>query len=172
MVNELNIVGRNEGFFKSMLGEAHQHIIAGILLRLGFAIAAAPVRTGAYDLIVTAYFDRDRQPEKEILLRAQCRTVHRGKSLRLVGGIRGGVDRIYLRPSPKEYKYTEEHNDLILAIETETLDIFVVPTRLTKHWGKSVSMRKLEPLRNRFCILLKWNEGELQRLEKEVLRES
>jgi hypothetical protein len=171
MVNELNIVRRNKGFFNSMLGEAHQHIIAGILLRLGFAIAAAPVRTGAYDLIVTAYFDRDRQPEKEILLRAQCRTVQQGKSLRLVGGIRGGVERIYLRPSPKEYKYTEEHNDLILAIEAETLDIFVIPTRLTRYWGKSVSVRKLEPLRNRFDILLNWNEDALQRLEEELRRE-
>ena len=83
MVNELNIVGRDEGFFKSMLGEAHQHIIAGILLRLGFAIAAAPVRTGAYDLIVTAYFDRDRQPEKEILLRAQCRNGASGQVLEI-----------------------------------------------------------------------------------------
>ena len=135
MVSELNIVGRNKGLFASMLGEAHQHIIAGILLRLGFAIATAPIRTEEYDLIVTAYPDQKGQPEKEILLRAQCRTVQRGKSLRLVGGIRGGVDRKYLRPSPKEYKYTEEHNDLILAIEMETLDIFVVPTRLTKHWA-------------------------------------
>ena len=72
MVNELNIVGRNEGFFASMLGEAHQHIIAGILLRLGFAIAAAPIRTGTYDLIVTAYANRKFQPEKEILRRALC----------------------------------------------------------------------------------------------------
>ncbi|MFA0782675.1 hypothetical protein [Fervidibacter sacchari] len=172
MVNELNIVRRDKGAFASMLGEAHQHIVAGILLRLGFAIAAAPIRTGAYDLIVTAYPDRDHQPEKEILLRAQCRTVQQGKSLRLVGGIRGGVDRIYLRPSPKEYKYTEEHNDLILAIEAETLDIFVVPTRLTKHWGKSVSVKKLEPLRNRFDILLNWNDNALQELEEEVLRGS
>lgn len=96
----LNIVGLDRGLYSALLGEANQHIIAGLLMRAGFAVASAPVRTGAYDLIVTAYPNREAEPDNTILPRAQCRTVE--KSMKLIGGTRGGVDREYVRPSPKE----------------------------------------------------------------------
>lgn len=79
-----NIVGREKGLFNSILGESNQHIIAGVLLRLGFAVATSPVRTGAYDLIVTAYVDRENQPYEERLLRVQTKTMQ--DSLKLIGG--------------------------------------------------------------------------------------
>lgn len=169
MEHKINIVGQDEGLFSAMLGEAHQHIIAGLLLRAGFAVATAPVRTGAYDLIITAYPDRDNQPQNWILLRAQCRTVV--KNLKLIGGVRGGVDRRYLRPSPKEYKYTEQHNDLIIGINKETLDLYIVPTRFTQEWGKTVALSRMEPLRWRLDILLNWREDYLEKVYQEISKE-
>lgn len=158
-----NITKLDKGKFSALLGEAHQHIIAGLLMRAGFFVAAAPVRTEPYDLIVIAYRDYENRPDEKVLLRTQCRTISKGKSLRLVGGVRAGVDRDYRHPSPKEYKYTEEHNDLIVAINEDDFSLYIVPTRLTKRWGKSVSVRRLELFRNRFDLLLNWRDEYLEK---------
>lgn len=162
----LNIVKLDPGLYSAMLGEANQHIIAGLLMRAGFAVAAAPVRTGAYDLIVTAYPNRAKEPHQTILLRVQCRTVE--KTMKLVGGLRGGIDRHYIRPSPKEYKYTEEHNELLIGIHKHDLHLYIVPTRFIHRWGKSVSITKLEPLRDRYDLLLNWRDDYLEEVEKEL----
>ncbi len=158
-----NITKLEKGRFNALLGEAHQHIIAGLLMRAGFFVAAAPVRTEPYDLIVIAYRDHKNRPEEKVLLRAQCRTISKGKSLRLVGGVRAGIDREYRHPSPKEYKYTEKHNDLIIAIDEDDFALYIVPTRLTREWGKSVSIARLKPFRNRFDLLLNWRDEYLER---------
>jgi hypothetical protein len=152
----------NKGRFAALLGEAHQFLVTGILMRLGFAVGVITVRGGAYDLLIPAFEDFDKDKTKRVLLRAQVRTID--KSLRLTGGVRAGVDRIYI-PGKKEYKYTTEHNDLIIGVDKLTLDLYLVPTRYIDKWGKSVSKRKLEPLRNNFDILLKWNEDFLRKLE-------
>lgn len=162
----LNIVGLDPGRYSALLGEANQHIIAGLLMRAGFAVASAPIRTGPYDLIITAYPNRREEPNKTILLRAQCRTVE--KSMRLVGGLRGGIDRRYIRPSPKEYRYTEEHNDLLIGIHKQGLHLYIVPTRFTLLWGKSVSVGKLEPLRDRYDLLLNWRDDFLETVKAEL----
>jgi hypothetical protein len=166
MEHIVNIVGQEEGLFSAMLGEAHQHIIAGLLMRAGFPVATAPVRTGAYDLIITAYRNRASKPEEQVLLRAQCRTV--GKTMKLIGGTRGGVDRQYVRPSPKEYKYTEEHNDLVIGIHKQTLDLYIVPTRFTINWGKSVYITRLNLLKWRFDLLLNWRDDYLEQVYREL----
>lgn len=166
MIFEKNIVKRDAGLYAAQLGEGHQHIIAGVLLRLGFAVATAPVRTGAYDLIVTAYSDRKNKPDEEVLLRTQCRTV--SNSLKFTGGLRGGIDREYVKPSPKEYKYTEKHNDLIIGIDESSLDMYVVPTSLIKIWGKSVSKNKIGILKNSFEILMNWRSKYLKQLLKKI----
>lgn len=166
-VKEINIVRMEKGLFSSILGEAHQHIVAGVLLWLGFFIAAAPIRTGAYDLILIAYTDREKSPKETRLLRVQCKTVK--ENLRLIGGVRAGIDRDYLRPSPKEYKYTEEHNDLIIGVDMDTLDLYVVPTRFLNLWGKSVSKRRIQLLKNNFNILLNWRDDYLDEIRSWLL---
>jgi hypothetical protein len=166
MFLKTNIVNREKGSFAALLGEAHQHIVAGILMRVGFFVSTFPVRGGTYDLIITAFKDRRRYPEEEVLVRTQSRTLR--NSLKFTGGVRGGVDRTYLRPSPKEYKFTTLHNDLIIGIDTGNLDLFLVPTQLIEKWGKSVSKNKLQPLKNNFDVLLNWNEGFIRHLEKQL----
>jgi hypothetical protein len=166
LILDQNIVGKDKGLFAAQLGEAHQHIIAGVLLRLGFAVAAAPVRAGAYDLIITAYKDRANSPEEEVLVRTQCRTVK--DSLKFTGGVRGGADREYIKPSPKEYKYTERHNDLIIGIDVTNLDFFLVPTCFIHVWGKSVSKNQLQELKNNFEILLNWRDDFLDKLLRKI----
>lgn len=166
ILTKLNITGMDEGRFAALLGEAHQYLVTGILMRLGFHVSVITVRAGTYDLIIPAFENYASNPEKTALIRAQVRTA-RGNSLRLIGGIRAGIDRKYI-PGVKEYKYTTKDNDLIIAVDPLTIDLFLVPTRYIGRWGKSVSKGKLQPLRNNWNILLNWNDNFLSQLEQSL----
>jgi len=165
-ISDLNIVGMERGKFATRLGDAHQLIVAGILMRLGFYVSLSLLKGEPFDLVVFAY---ERPGGRQIPLRCQVKTSEIGGSISFIAGVRGGVNREYIRPSPKEYKYTTHHNDLIIGVDRETLDLYLIPTRFVEKWKvKSKSLSKLEPLRNNWEILLNWNEEYLSRLEKEL----
>jgi len=165
-ISDLNIVGVEKGRFAARLGDAHQLIVAGILMRLGFHVSISLLKGEPFDLVVFAY---ERPGGRQIPLRCQVKTSEANRSIGFVGGIRGGVDREYLRPSPKEYKYTTQHNDLILGVDRETLDIYLIPTKFVEKWKeRSKSLSKLKPLRNNWEILLNWNEEYLSKIEEEL----
>ena len=157
----LNIVKMDKGKHAALLGEAHEFIATGILMRLGFGVSVASVRGGAYDLIIPAYQDFDSHPDRTILIRAQTKTMT--DSLKFIGGTRAGVNRTY-KAGVKVYKYTEEHNDLILGVDEESLDLYLVPTSHTQKWGSSKSKSKLQAYKNNWDILLHWNEQFLKKL--------
>lgn len=159
--SRLNITQRNRGAFAALLGEAHQYLVTGLLMRLGFLVSVITVRGGTFDLIIPAYENFTQDREKVALVRAQVRTIR--QSLRFTGGVRAGVDRIYL-PEVKGYKYTPRHNDLIIGVDQLTLDLYLVPTRYIERWGKSVSKSKLQPVKNNWQILLNWNDDFLSQL--------
>lgn len=148
-----------------MLGEAHQYLVTGLLMRLGFLVSVITVRGGTFDLIIPAYENFTQDREKVALVRAQVRTIK--QSLRFTGGVRAGVDRIYL-PEVKGYKYTPRHNDLIIGVDQSILDLYLVPTRYIERWGNSVSKSKLQPLKNNWQILLNWNDDFLAQLGSEL----
>jgi len=163
-ITDLNIVGLDRGRHASLLGDAHELIVAGILIRLGFEVGLISAKGGAYDLWVIAF----EKPGGNIKpLRVQIKTVAQGKSIRFTGGIRAGVNRVYIR-GVKEYKYTEKDNDLIIGIDVNTLDLYLLPTRFISKWGKSRSIRKLCLLRNNWDILLNWNDKFLRKLERQL----
>jgi len=163
--SQLNITQRNKGAFAALLGEAHQYLVTGLLMRLGFFVSVITVRGGSFDLIVPVYENLAQDKEKIVLIRAQVRTMK--QSLRFIGGVRAGVDRIYL-PQIKGYKYTPKHNDLIIGVDQSTLDLYLVPTRYIERWGNSVSKSKLQPLKNNWQILLNWNDDFLSQLESRL----
>lgn len=167
ILEKLNITQKDRGAFAALLGEAHQYLVTGILMRLGFLVSVITVRAGTFDIIIPAFEDFVREKERNILLRVQVKTVK--TSMRFTGGTRAGKDRIYI-PGAGEYKYTTKHNDLIIGVDPKTLDLYFVPTRFIANWGKSVSKSKLEPLKNNVEILLNWNDGFLRRLERDLER--
>lgn len=159
---DLNIVKMNKGGHAALLERASQFIVTGILVRLGFRVSVAGGSGGPYDLIVPAYEDFDLDPTKIVLLRAQTRTVKR--SLSFIAGIRAGVNRTY-KAGVKVYKYTEEHNELIIGVDEDSLNLYLVPTRHIQKWGNSKSKAKLQTYKNNWDILLHWNDAFLKNLE-------
>lgn len=128
-------------------------------------VGVITVRGGRYDLIIPAYEDFAQDKEAVVLLRGQVRTIK--KSLRFLGGLRAGTDRIYL-PDVKGYKYTPKDNDLIIGVDQATLDLYFVPTRYIDKWANSVSKGRIQALKNMFDILLNWNEDFLEALRAKL----
>jgi len=118
---DLDITGRIAKLAGNILGNAHEHYVTAILMRLGFDVSVASVSGGSYDLLITAY--ESGVESTEHILRAQVKTC--GDSIRFIGGVRSGIDREY-KSGVKEYKYTEKHNDLIIGVKKNTLDLYLV----------------------------------------------
>jgi len=163
-ITDLNITGLEKAKFAASLGDANEYIVTGLLIRLGFDTAVMVVKGQPYDLLVSAF----KQPEGErVSLRCQIKTVSKGGNIRFIGGSRAGVNRHYI-PGVKTYKYTTEHNDLIIGVDVQTLDLYLIPTMLIEKWGKSKSISKIQSLKNNWDILLNWNYEFLKNLESSL----
>jgi len=165
-VTDLNITGKNPNAFAALLGDAHEFLVTGILIRLGFDVGTMQVKGVAYDLWLFAY---ENPNGRKVSLRVQTKTASDSGSIKFTGGSRGGVDRIYI-PHVKEYKYTTEHNDLIIGVDKHTFDLYLIPTRFIEKWGKSRSIRKMQALKNNWDILLNWNDDFREKLEASLLK--
>ena len=159
---DINVTGLEKGKIAANLGDAHEHIVAGILIRLGFDVGIVDVSGTPYDLIIVGL---DKPKGSQVMLKAQIKTA--SKSVGFTGGSRGGIDKTY-KSDVKRYKYTTEHSDLILGIDKKTLDIYVIPTKFISKWGSSRSCGKMKPLKNNWDILVNWNDTYLAELEKLV----
>ncbi len=159
-ITDINITGR---LSNGQLGDAHELLVTGILMRLGFDVSVASVKGGAYDVLIGA--QRSSNSKKKFWIRGQVKTAE--KSVSFVAGSRGGVNRIY-KSGVKTYKYTTKHNDIIIAVDKENLDLYLIPTIFIQMWGKSKSLGKIPLLKNNWDILLNWNPGYLKKLEVEL----
>lgn len=167
---DLNVTKSEKGKFSSNLGTAHEFLVTGILMRLGFDVSVSSVKGGAYDLLITAY--RNKKRTQKTIIKAQVKTISKGGSVKFVGGIRGGSDRAYTSTTKKlvdkSYKYSEEYNDMIIGVDPESCDLYLVPTRFIKSFGKSKSKNKLNILKNNWNILLNWQDKYLDSIYKEI----
>lgn len=152
----------NTGKFATMLGNAHEFIVIGVLLRLGLEVGKVDASSSAYDLFVYAFKDFDYEKDNpdtkthadRIFLRTQIKTVN--GSLHVGGGARGGIDRDY-KSNVKTYRYTTEHNDLVIGVDRDNLDFYILPTYLAyEHFRKTVSPNRLGFFKNNYDILFNW----------------
>lgn len=165
-IRDLNVTQTEKGKFSSNLGTAHEFLVTGILMRLGFDVSVASVKGGSYDLLVTVY---EHGPQsKTHVIRAQTKTVSESGGIKFTGGTRGGTDREYSSKTKKlvdkTYKYSERDNDLIIGVDRNSLDLYIIPTRFLKAFGRSKSTKKLAPLKNNWNILLNWRDEFLYKL--------
>lgn len=157
--------------FDSNLGTAHELIVTGFLMRLGFDVSVSSVKGGPYDLLITVY--TKGYGSKEKIVKAQVKTC--SQSIKFIGGIRGGADRAYTQKQTtkelvsKKYKYTTKDNDLIIGVRRSTCDMYLIPTVFLKHFGESKSINKLKLLKNRWELLLNWNKKFLEKLFREII---
>lgn len=163
-ITDLNVTGKEKGAFAADLGISNEFLVTGILLRLGFDVGVMQVTRTPFDLWLYAF---EKPKGLKIALRVQIKTISKGDSIKLGGGARGGIDREY-KSGVKEYKYTTEHNDLIIGVDRNTFDLYLVPTSFIVKWGKSKSVRGLALLKNNWDLLMNWNNQYLSEIESNL----
>ncbi len=155
---DLDITGRISILGDNFLKYAHKHYVIAVLMRLGFDVAISRSSSSPYDLLITAYENGVNSTRQ--LLKTKVRNC--AKSINFANSTERGK-RIH-QSRAKDYEYDGEHNDLIIGVKKNTLDIYLVPTRFLKHFGKSKSLNQLDSLRNNWEILLNWREEYLEKV--------
>ena len=138
------------GLQASVDGFAHEHIVAGILMKRYQNVSLVDLPLSPYDIIIV-FKDSDG---KENILRAQVKTARKGISF--TGGTRGGVDRKYIS-GVKEYKQSTKTSDVVIGFHPrgeDSFDLYFVPTILIEQLGqKSISLQKIKDLKNNYEML-------------------
>lgn len=138
------------GLQASVDGFAHEHIVAGILMKRYQNVSLVDLPLSPYDIIIVF-----KQPDgKENIIRAQVKTAT--KTISFIGGTRGGVDRFY-KSGIKEYKQSTKTSDVVIGLhphDLDSFDLYFVPTILIeKIKQKSISIHKIETLKNNYEML-------------------
>ncbi len=138
------------GLQASVDGFAHEHIVVGILMKRYQNVSLVDLPLSPYDIIIVF---KDPSGNEDII-RAQVKTAT--KSLSFIGGIRGGVDRTY-KSGVKEYRQSTDTSDVVIGLhpkEHDAFDLYFMPTCIIENLNqKSISIGKIEKLRNNYAIL-------------------
>ena len=145
----MNNVG-SKGKQASIEGFAHEHIVAGMLMKKLQNVSLVDLPLSPYDIIIA--FKKENGNEE--IIRAQVKTAK--KSIHFVGGIRGGIDRKY-KSGVKEYVQSTLTSDIVIGIHPfgeDSYELYFVPTILIEQLKqKSISIKKISQLKNNYEIL-------------------
>jgi len=138
------------GLQASVEGFAHEHIVAGILMKKFQNVSLVDLPLSPYDIIIVF----KKKDSTEDIIRAQVKTAK--KSISFIGGTRGGIDREY-KSGVKEYKQSTSTSDVVIGIHplgNNSYDLYFVPTILIEKLNqKTISIKKVEKLKNNYFIL-------------------
>lgn len=138
------------GLQASVEGFAHEHIVAGILMKKFQNVSLIDLPLSPYDIIVVF----KEEDGTEDIIRAQVKTAK--KSISFIGGTRGGIDREY-KSGVKEYRQSTSTSDVVIGIHplgNDSYELYFVPTILIEKLNqKSISIKKIEKLKNNYFIL-------------------
>ena len=138
----------------SVDGFAHEHIVAGILMKKYQNVSLVDLPLSPYDIIIV----RQDAEGREDIIRAQVKTAK--QSVRFTGGSRGGVDRAY-KSGVKEYTQSTVTSDVVIGIHPKNDNandnayvLYFLPTVLIEQLNqKSISIKKIEDLKENYFIL-------------------
>ncbi len=140
----------NTGRQASIDGFAHEHIVAGLLMKIYQNVSLVDLPLSPYDIIIV----RKLTTGSEEIIRAQVKTSR--KSVSFTGGTRGGVDRVY-KSDIKTYTQSPETSDVIIGfnpLSDGSFDMYFIPTLLIAIWGtKSKGLGSIKPLKNNYEML-------------------
>ena len=134
----------------SVDGFAHEHIVAGILMKKYQNVSLVDLPLSPYDIIIV----RQDAEGHEDIIRAQVKTAR--QSVRFTGGSRGGIDRAY-KSGVKEYTQSTVTSDVVIGIHPisdNAYELYFVPTILIERLNqKSISINRIRDLKENYFIL-------------------
>ena len=134
----------------SVDGFAHEHIVAGILMKKYQNVSLVDLPLSPYDIIIV----RQDAAGYEDIIRAQVKTAR--QSIPFTGGSRGGIDRAY-KSGVKEYTQSTVTSDVVIGIHPisdNAYELYFVPTLLIERLNqKSISINRIRDLKENYFIL-------------------
>jgi len=138
-----------KGRQSSIEGFAHEHIVAGILMKKFQNVSLVDLPLSPYDIIVA--FKEENGMEN--IIRAQVKTSK--NRISFTGGTRGGVDRYY-KSGVKEYTQSTATSDIVIGIKPigdDSYELYFIPTILIEKLNqKSISLSKIQRLKNNYTL--------------------
>jgi len=141
----INLTNIEEGIFRTMNGNADEMIAIGRVIKAGFPCSRVDVTNSKYDAIVDT-------GKSQKLLRIQIKGTG-GGSVNFTGGYRSGKQIDRKAPS-RVYKYSKEDCDLIIGIDTNSGDCYIIPIEDIQQWGNSKALSRLAPYKENWKLLI------------------
>src|SRR3989344_3736929 len=120
-----NLTNIDAGKFRTINGNSDEMIGVGRCMKAGFHCSRADVTNGRYDAIVDVGNNR--------MLRIQIKGTS-GKSVGFTGGGRSG-QQISREVSQRTYRYTSNDCDLILVVDGNTGECYILPIEDVQKMG-------------------------------------
>jgi hypothetical protein len=139
-----NIINIEMGQFRTINGNADELIGIGRCIKAGFACSKVEVTNGRYDAVI------DPGNGKK-LLRVQIKGVGNG-IVAFTGGGRSG-QQINREVKSRTYKYTQKDCDLILVVDSNNGECYIIPIKDIESWGKTKSLNRIKEYKENWNIL-------------------
>ena len=141
----INLTNIDLGIFRTMNGNADEMIAVGRVIKAGFPCSRVDVTNAKYDAIVDL-------GGYQKLLRIQIKGTGTD-TLGFTGGYRSG-QQISREAKSRAYKYTEKDCDLILGIDTNNSDCYIIPISDIAKWGNTKPLSQLQEYKENWQILI------------------
>jgi hypothetical protein len=142
VINLTNIEG---GVFRTMNGNADEMIAIGRVIKAGFPCSRVDVTNAKYDAIVDI-------GGCQKLLRIQIKGTGTD-TINFTGGYRSGKQINRDAPS-RVYKYTEKDCDLIIGIDTNNGECYIIPIVDIFEWKNTKKLKDLQEYKENWNILI------------------
>lgn len=141
----MNVTNTDSGIFRTMNGIADEMIAIGRIIKAGFICSHVNVTNARYDAIVDV-------KEYQKLLRVQIKGTSTS-SICFTGGSRSG-EQISRVSKSRKYKYTEQDCDLIVGINSNNGDCYIIPIMDIGNWKDTITLNQLEYYKENWRILI------------------
>ena len=141
----INLTNIDSGIFRTMNGNADEMIAIGRVIKAGFPCSRVDVTNAKYDAIVDI-------GGSQKLLRIQIKGTGTD-SIGLTGGYRSGKQISREAPS-RVYKYTKKDCDLIIGIDTNNGECYIIPIEDITEWGSTRKLIHLDKYKENWQVLI------------------
>lgn len=135
------------GLYRTINGNADELIAIGKCIKAGFACSKVEVTNGRYDAVI------DPGGENPRLLRVQIKGAGTG-SVGFTGGGRSG-EQISREAKSRVYKYTSKDCDILIAVDSNNGDCYIIPIEDIQQWGTTKSLSRLQEYKENWELLLR-----------------
>ena len=143
----INITNKSQGIFRTMNGNSDEFIAIGRIIKAGFACSKVDITNAKYDAVI------DISGQKTKLLRIQIKGTKTG-ALSFQGGVRSGK-QFDKKAKSRAYIYSKKDCDIILGVNSNNGDCYIIPVEDIQEWGISRPFSKLEKYKENWGYFLK-----------------